>query len=199
MKGHCVLWVPGTDHAGIATQVVVEKKLQKEEGKTRHDIGREEFIDRVWNWKGEYGGKIIDQLKKLGSSLDWDHEVFTMDENLSKAVNEAFVRYHEKGLIYRSHRLVNWCTALQTAISDIEVQHVEFNEKTYFNIPGYDKPVIVGFLFHFAYKIQDCDKEIVVATTRPETMLGDTAVAVHPEDKRYKVKKNSSYSYFYFL
>lgn len=163
MKGLNVLWVPGTDHAGIATQNVVERELKKE-GKKRQDLGREKFIQEVWKWKEKHGNHIIHQLKKLGASCDWSRERFTMDEGLSRAVREAFVRLHEKKLIYRDLYLINWCPRCLTALSDIEVEHQEVN----------------GFLWHIRYG------EIVVATTRPETLLGDTAVAVHPEDPRYK-------------
>ena len=170
MQGRNTLWIPGTDHAGIATQVVVERKLRKE-GLTRFDLGREKFIERVWQWKEESGGNILTQLRKLGGSCDWDRERFTMDAGLSRAVREAFVRLYEEGLIYRGTRLVNWDVATQTVLSDLEVETQE-NVK--------------GELFDFAYPIADGEGEVVVSTTRPETMLGDTAVAVHPDDERYK-------------
>lgn len=170
MSGYNVLWVPGTDHAGIATQNVVEKQLLKE-GLDRYKLGREEFINRVWKWKAEYGGKIIHQLKKLGASCDWTRERFTLDEGLSKAVREVFVRLYEEGYIYRDNRLINWCPRCNTALSDLEVEYDEFEGKlTYIRYPFHNNP----------------DKFIVVATTRPETMLGDSAVAVNPEDKRYQ-------------
>jgi valyl-tRNA synthetase len=197
MQGRTALWVPGTDHAGIATQVVVEKKIAREENITRHQLGREEFVRRVWQWKEQYGGRIVNQLKRLGSSLDWEHEVFTMDERLSRAVCEAFVQYHERDLIYRSHRLINWCVKLQTAISDIEVDYIELEKRTELPVPGYKDKYPFGFLYEFAYKIRNADgsasdQEIVVATTRPETMLGDTAIAVHSQDPRYKALHGKS-------
>ena len=170
MCGRNVLWVPGTDHAGIATQNVVERKLDRD-GVDRHALGREKFIEKVWEWKRESGGRIIEQLKKLGASCDWDRERFTMDEGLSKAVREVFVHLYEEGLIYRGERLINWCPRCHTALSDIEVEHED--EK--------------GKLYHIAYPLTGDPKvRLTVATTRPETMLGDTAVAVHPLDPRYK-------------
>jgi valyl-tRNA synthetase len=170
MSGRNALWVPGTDHAGIATQNVVERKLAKDHI-DRHALGREQFIEEVWKWRKEYGGRIIGQLKKLGASCDWDRERFTMDEGLSKAVREVFVRLYEEGLIYRGERLINWCPRCHTALSDIEVEHED--EK--------------GKLYHIAYPLShDKNIRLTVATTRPETMLGDTAVAVHPLDPRYK-------------
>ncbi|AJE02888.1 valine--tRNA ligase [Geobacter pickeringii] len=169
MSGYNVLWMPGTDHAGIATQNVVERQLAGE-GKDRHELGRSAFIDRVWKWKAESGGQIIGQLKRIGASCDWERERFTMDEGLSKAVREVFVRLYEEGLIYRDNRLINWCPRCHTALSDIEVEHE-------------DK---AGHLWHIRYPVAgEPGRFVVVATTRPETMLGDTAVAVHPEDERY--------------
>ena len=169
MRGRDALWQPGTDHAGIATQMVVERQLA-EQGKTRHDLGREKFIETVWDWKVESGGIITDQLRRLGASADWDRERFTMDEGLSKAVRTVFVKLHSEGLIYRDKRLVNWDPKLHTAISDLEVEQRETN----------------GFMWNFKYPIENIEKTyITVATTRPETMLGDTAVAVHPSDERY--------------
>jgi valyl-tRNA synthetase len=169
MHGYEVLWMPGTDHAGIATQNVVEKQLASE-GFDRHAIGREEFIARVWKWRDESGGKIIEQLKRLGASCDWQRERFTMDEGLSTAVREVFVRLYDDGLIYRANRLINWCPRCHTALSDLEVEHE-------------DKK---GHLWHLRYPVVGTDRYLVVATTRPETMLGDSAVAVHPEDERYQ-------------
>ena len=169
MKGDDTLWVPGTDHAGIATQVRVEEELAKQ-GLARHDLSREEFLERVWAWKEEYGDAIIKQLKKLGASCDWDRERFTMDEGCSRAVREVFVRLYKKGLIYRGSYLVNWCPKCATTISDIEVEHEERE----------------GRLWHIRYPLAEGDGYVQVATTRPETMLGDTAVAVHPDDERYK-------------
>ncbi|XP_048478655.1 valine--tRNA ligase isoform X1 [Plutella xylostella] len=186
MNGRTTLWNPGCDHAGIATQVVVEKKLWREEKKTRHDLGREEFIKRVWEWKNEKGERIYEQLRSLGSSFDWSRARFTMDPSMCRAVNEAFVRLHDSGDIYRANRLVNWSCTLKSAISDIEVDKVDVTGRTLFSIPGYENKVEFGVLIHFAYKVIGTDEEIVVATTRIETMLGDTAVAVHPEDTRYK-------------
>ncbi|VVC90862.1 unnamed protein product [Leptidea sinapis] len=186
MNGRTTLWNPGCDHAGIATQVVVEKKLWREEKKTRHDLGRGEFIKRVWKWKEEKGGRIYEQLRSLGSSLDWSRERFTMDPVMCKAVNEAFIRLHDADDIYRANRLVNWSCTLKSAISDIEVDKVELTGRTMLSIPGYDNKVEFGVLVHFAYKAEDSDSEVVVATTRVETMLGDVAVAVHPDDERYK-------------
>ncbi|MDD5457345.1 MAG: valine--tRNA ligase, partial [Candidatus Margulisbacteria bacterium] len=170
-KGRKVLWVPGTDHAGIATQNVVEKQLLKE-GLSRQDLGREEFVKRVWKWKEQYGSTITGQLRKLGASVDWAHERFTMDEGCSRAVKENFVRLYKEGLIYRDIYIINWCPRCHTALSDIEVNH---QNRT-------------GSLWYIAYPVSDGGKndKIVVATTRPETMFGDTAVAVNPDDKRYK-------------
>jgi len=169
MSGHRALWLPGTDHAGIATQNVVEKQLGSE-GLDRHKLGRDVFIDRIWKWKSEYGGKIIHQLKRLGASCDWSRERFTLDEGLSRAVREVFVRLYDDGLIYRDNRLINWCPRCHTALSDLEVEHEELEGKlTYIKYP------LTG----------SRGKHITVATTRPETMLGDTAVAVNPEDERY--------------
>ncbi|KMZ60474.1 Valine--tRNA ligase [Zostera marina] len=185
MSGYNTLWVPGMDHAGIATQVVVEKKLMREHGLTRHAFGRDKFISEVWKWKEEYGGTILSQERRLGASLDWSRECFTMDEKRSKSVTEAFIRLYREGLIYRDHRLVNWDCTLKTAISDIEVDHEEIKDRTQLKVPGYDHTVEFGVLTSFAYPLENGLGELVVATTRIETMLGDTAIAVHPEDKRY--------------
>ena len=171
MKGKNVLWQPGTDHAGIATQMLVERKLLNEDNKTRYDLGREGFIEEVWKWKNESGNKITQQLRRLGASCDWSRERFTMDEGLSAAVNKVFVQLYNEGLIYKDKRLVNWDPLLKTAISDLEVVQKESD----------------GFLWYIKYPLlPDKKKNIVIATTRPETMFGDTAIAVHPEDKRYK-------------
>ncbi|RZB40421.1 tRNA-synt 1 domain containing protein [Asbolus verrucosus] len=186
MRGETTLWNPGCDHAGIATQVVVEKKLWRDEQKTRHDIGRDDFVNKVWQWKEEKGDRIYHQLKKLGSSFDWSRAQFTMNPRLSKAVTEAFVRLHEEGLIYRSNRLVNWSCTLKSAISDIEVDKIELPGRTFLSVPGYSEKIEFGVLVSFTYPVEGSDEKIVVATTRIETMLGDTAVAVHPEDERYK-------------
>ena len=168
MRGFITLWLPGTDHAGIATQMMVERQLASE-GIKRRDLGREKFIERVWDWKKHYGGAILDQMKRLGASVDWDREYFTMDENLSRAVREVFVRLYEEGLIYRGNYIVNWCPWHETAISDLEVKHEE----------------VAGKLWEIRYPVIGTDEFITVATTRPETMLGDTAIAVNAKDDRY--------------
>ncbi|KAJ8287759.1 hypothetical protein COCON_G00004180 [Conger conger] len=186
MRGETTLWNPGCDHAGIATQVVVEKKLKRERGLSRHDLGREAFLEEVWKWKNEKGDRIYHQLRRLGSSLDWDRACFTMDDKLSYAVQEAFIRFHDEGVIYRSKRLVNWSCSLNSAISDIEVDKRELTGRTLLPVPGYKEKVEFGVLVSFSYKIDGTDEEVVVATTRIETMLGDTAVAVHPSDPRYQ-------------
>ena len=189
MRGEMTLWTPGCDHAGIATQMVVEKMLMKREGVSRHDLGREAFVKKVWEWKEQYGSAIYGQLRRFGCSVDWDRAVFTMDPKMSRAVTEAFVRLHEDGTIYRANRLVNWSCTLKSAISDIEVDKTELPGRTLLSVPGYKDKVEFGVIVSFAYKIAGgkSDKdEIVVATTRLETMLGDTAVAVHPKDARYK-------------
>eukprot|EP00794_Sanderia_malayensis_P015714 gene15714-17299_t len=186
MHGKTTLWNPGCDHAGIATQVVVERKLKREQGISRHDIGREKFVDEVWKWKNEKGGKIYDQFRRMGVSVDWDRACFTMDDKLSRAVKETFVRLHDAGLIYRANRLVNWSCALNSAISDIEVDKTEISKRTFMSVPSYEHKVEFGVLIHFAYQIEGTDEKIVVATTRIETMLGDTGIAVHPSDARYK-------------
>ncbi|KAF8672482.1 hypothetical protein HU200_049696 [Digitaria exilis] len=186
MSGYNALWVPGMDHAGIATQVVVEKKLMREKNLSRHDVGREKFLCEVLKWKDQHGGVILKQLRMLGASLDWSRECFTMDEQRSKAVTEAFVRMYKDGLIYRAHRLVNWDCTLRTAISDIEVDHMDLTGVTPIDVPGYRSPVQFGVLISFAYPLEEGLDEIIVATTRIETMLGDTAIAVHPQDGRYK-------------
>ena len=181
------------DHAGIATQSVVEKMLMKSEGKNRHDLGREEFVKKVWEYKNDYGSRITNQLRCLGSSVDWSRERFTMDEMLSKAVVEAFNQFHERGLLYRADRLGNWSCALKSAISDIEVDYLELEGRTFLEVKthkGNPKDpkgrYEFGTLTAFAYPVENSDEHIVVATTRLETMLGDTGVAVHPEDARYK-------------
>ena len=168
MQGYNALWQPGTDHASIATEVKIIDKL-KSEGIDKEDLGREGFLEKAWEWKAEYGGRIIEQLKKLGSSCDWDRERFTMDEGCSKAVEEVFIRLYEKGYIYKGSRIINWCPVCQTSISDAEVEHE--NQ--------------AGHFWHIKYPIVGTDRFIEIATTRPETMLGDTAIAVHPEDERY--------------
>ena len=169
MQGYAALWVPGTDHASIATEAKIVESMRKE-GITKEDLGREGFLERAWKWKAQYGGRIVEQLKKLGCSCDWERERFTLDEGCSRAVREVFVRLYEKGLIYRGERIINWCPHCRTSISDAEV---EFEEKD-------------GSFWHLRYPLADGSGEIRLATTRPETLLGDTAVAVHPEDERYR-------------
>jgi valyl-tRNA synthetase (EC 6.1.1.9) len=170
MDGYSALWLPGTDHASIATEVKVVDKLRQEEGKTKQEIGREAYLERAWDWALTYKTRITDQLKKLGASCDWSRERFTMDEGCSQAVNEAFVSLYEKGLIYKGSRIINWCTTCKTALSEAEVEYAEQQ----------------GHLWHIRYPLTDGDGYLVVATTRPETMLGDSGVAVHPEDERYQ-------------
>ena len=170
MQGFNALWVPGTDHAGIATQIKVEEQLRVNEGLTRYDLGYDAFLERVWDWKKHFGGRIINQLKKIGSSCDWDRERFTMDEGCSKAVREVFVNLYNKGLIYQGSRIINWCPHCITALSDAEVEHEEQ----------------AGHFWHIKYPVKDSDEFVIIATTRPETLFGDTAVAVNPDDERYK-------------
>ena len=201
MKGKTTAWIPGCDHAGIATQTVVEKMVFKTEGKTRHQLGREGLLERIWSWKEKYHGSITNQLKRLGGSMDWTREAFTMDDNLSLAVRKTFIDLFEEGVIYRADRLVNWCSALSTSLSNLEVDNKELKGRTKLKVPGYDKMIEFGVLTYFKYPIAKGDDShssstspdrfkgyefIEIATTRPETMLGDTAIAVHPEDKRYK-------------
>ncbi len=169
MQGFCALWLPGTDHASIATEVKIADKL-REEGTSKEELGREKFLERAWEWKAQYGGRIVEQLKKLGSSCDWERERFTMDEGCNRAVNEFFVRLYKKGLIYKGDRIINWCPECETALSDAEVEYAEE----------------ASYLWHIRYPAEDGGPGLVVATTRPETMLGDTAVAVNPKDKRYQ-------------
>ncbi|MBF8984461.1 valine--tRNA ligase [Lutibacter sp. B2] len=169
MQGYEALWLPGTDHASIATEVKVVERILKEEGITKEELGREEFLKRAWAWKEEYGGKIVEQMKKMGNSCDWSKERFTMDEGCNKSVTEVFVKLHEEGYIYRGNRLINWCPDCKTSLSDAEVEHDEMN----------------GYFWHIKYPVKDSDEFVEIATTRPETMLGDTAVAVNPEDERY--------------
>src|SRR6266436_2348564 len=168
MCGYRTLWLPGMDHAGISTQLVVTRELKKE-GMTRHDLGREAFVERVWKWKAESGGQITRQMRREGASVDWSREKFTMSEQLSRAVREVFVRLYEEGMIYRGNRIVNWCPQDQTVLSDLEVE----------------KNPQAGKLFYLQYPVKGSEQRITVATTRPETMLGDTAVAVGPNDPRY--------------
>src|SRR5215813_14269187 len=166
MSGFNCLWLPGIDHAGISTQLMVEREIKQTEGKDRHQIGRAEFLKRVWAWKEKYGRRIAEQHQVLGASLDWTRERFTMDPGSSLAVRRAFVQLYDEGLIYKAKRLINWCPSCRTALSDLEVEHEEVD----------------GTLWRIRYPIKGSDRFLVVATTRPETMLGDTAVAVHPKD-----------------
>ncbi|MBQ9044947.1 MAG: valine--tRNA ligase [Oscillospiraceae bacterium] len=177
MQGYSALWLPGYDHAGIATQIKVEENLREEEGLTRHDLGREKFLERVWAWKNKFGGRIVQQQKVLGASCDWTRSRFTMDEGCSRAVRETFCELYEKGLIYKGNRIINWCPHCRTALSDAEVE--------YKDMPGH--------FWHIRYPIEDSDEEFIIATTRPETMLGDSGVAVHPDDEKYQhlVGKNA--------
>ena len=170
MQGYAALWVPGTDHAGIATQIKVEEMLRKEEGLTRYDLGRDAFLERVWAWKKQYGNRIVEQQKSLGVSCDWDRSRFTMDEGCSKAVRETFCELYEKGLIYKGNRIINWCPHCRTSISDAEVEFAEHD----------------GFFWHLRYPLKDKSGYVQLATTRPETLLGDSAIMVHPEDERYR-------------
>ncbi|TKA78490.1 Valine--tRNA ligase, mitochondrial [Cryomyces minteri] len=186
MKGLTTLWLPGCDHAGISTQSVVENMLWRRQKQTRYDLGRPKFTELVWDWKEEYHTKINTVLRRLGGSFDWSREAFTMDPNLSKAVTETFVRLHEEGLIYRSNRLVNWCVKLNTALSNLEVDNKELEGRTMLDVPGYERKIEFGVITHFKYPIEGTEETIEVATTRPETMLGDTGIAVHPDDVRYK-------------
>ena len=169
MQGYSALWAPGMDHAGIATQIKVEEYLRENEGKTRYDLGRQQFLNRVWQWKEQYGGRILDQQKKLGASPDWRRSRFTMDEGCSKAVRQAFESLYRQGLIYRGHRIINWCPHCATALSDTEVEYTQQK----------------GHLWHIKYKVKETGEDMVIATTRPETILGDTGIAVNPEDERY--------------
>ncbi|XP_076864558.1 valine--tRNA ligase, mitochondrial isoform X2 [Brachyhypopomus gauderio] len=186
MQGHKVLWVPGCDHAGIATQAVVERRLLRDHGRRRQDYSREEFVQEVWKWKKEKGDEIYDQLRKLGASLDWNRACFTLDPDFNRAVTEAFVRMCDSGLVYRSESLVNWSCALGSAISDVEVDSKQVSGSTHLSVPGYQQKVEFGTMVTFAYPINGNHGEVAVATTRPETMLGDVAIAVHPDDPRYQ-------------
>ena len=170
MQGYETLWMPGTDHASIATEVKIVEQMKKEEGLTKEDIGREEFLKRAWKWKEEYGGRIVSQLKKLGSSCDWERERFTMDEGCNRAVKSMFVRLYNKGLIYKGNRIINWCPKCRTTLSDVEVEYEDQ----------------ASHLWNIRYDLEDGSGSVTVATTRPETMLGDTGVAVNPADERYK-------------
>ena len=186
MRGFTTLFLPGCDHAGISTQSVVEKDLYKKEGKTRHDLGRTKMVDLIWAWKKEYHSNITGVLRRMGASVDWSREAFTMDPGFSAAVTETFCTLHEQGLIYRSNRLVNWCTHLRTSLSNLEVDNIPIEKRTKLDVPGYDRKIEFGVLTHFQYEIEDSSERLEVATTRPETMLGDTGIAVNPKDERYK-------------
>ena len=186
MRGLTTLWLPGCDHAGISTQSVVEKMLWRRQKQTRYDLGRPKFIETVMDWKEEYHEKINTVLKRMGGSFDWTREAFTMDKNLSAAVTETFVQLHEEGIIYRANRLVNWCVQLNTALSNLEVDNKELEGRTLLDVPGYERKVEFGVITHFQYEIEGSDERIEVATTRPETMLGDSGIAVHPKDERYE-------------
>ncbi|KAL1742991.1 tRNA synthetases class I-domain-containing protein [Schizophyllum fasciatum] len=186
MRGYRTLFVPGFDHAGISTQSVVEKRLFKLTGETRHDLGREKFVAKVGEWKDEYMGRISNQLRRLGGSYDWSRKAYTMDPPLYRAVIENFCRLHEEGVIYRANRLVNWCVRLNTTISNLEVNQKALPGREFLSVPGYKEKIEFGVITSFAYPIEGSDEKIIIATTRPETMLGDTAIAVHPDDARYK-------------
>jgi valyl-tRNA synthetase len=186
MHGKTTLFLPGSDHAGIATQVVVEKMLMRQQNKSRHDLGREKFIELVWQWKDDYHARISKATRRTGVSMDWSREAFTMDQNLSAAVAKTFVQLHEEGLIYRAKRLVNWCPTLNTAISNLEVENKELTGRTLLDVPGYARKVEFGVLTYFKYPLEGSEATIEVATTRPETMIGDTGIAVNPNDERYK-------------
>ena len=177
MQGYAALWLPGVDHAGIATQIKVEEVLRKEEGKTRYDLGRDKFLERVWDWKQKYGDRIVEQQKSMGVSCDWSRSRFTMDDVCAKAVRETFCDLYEKGLVYKGSRIINWCPHCRTALSDAEVEYKD----------------IPGSFWYIRYPIENSDEEFIIATTRPETMLGDTGVAVNPADEKYQhlVGKNA--------
>ncbi|EXJ84136.1 valyl-tRNA synthetase [Capronia epimyces CBS 606.96] len=198
MRGKSTLWIPGCDHASISTQAVVENMLWRTQGKTRHEIGRDKLLEIIWDWTRKYKGNITNQLKRLGGSMDWEREAFTMDENLTEAVKATFIQLHEEGIIYRANRLVNWCPALETSLSNVEVDNKELLGRTKLTVPGYDKKIDFGVLMYFKYPVKkpssaatvDCERFadyefIEIATTRPETIFGDTAIAVHPTDRRY--------------
>ncbi|KAJ9115935.1 hypothetical protein QFC22_005078 [Naganishia vaughanmartiniae] len=188
MKGYTTLHVPGFDHAGISTQSVVENMLLKTEGKSRHDYGREAFLSKVWEWKDRYHSRTLSQIQRLGTSSDWSRVAFTLDPQMVTAVNEAFYQLHQKGMIYRANRLVNWCVKLQTTLSNVEVDQKVLTGRTLLTVPGYEpyERFEFGVLVSFAYQIEGSEDLVIVATSRPETMLGDSAIAVHPDDSRYK-------------
>ena len=186
MQGKTTLWLPGCDHAGISTQSVVENMLWRRQKKTRHDLGREKMVQTIWEWKEENHKKINSVLRRMGGSFDWTREAFTMDKNLSAAVTETFVQLHEQGVIYRANRLVNWCVKLNTSLSNLEVVNKELEGRTLLDVPGYERKVEFGVITHFQYEIDGSKERIEVATTRPETMLGDSGIAVNPKDERYK-------------
>ena len=186
MQGKTTLWLPGCDHAGISTQSVVENMLWRRQKKTRHDLGREKMVEKIWEWKEDNHKKINSVLRRMGGSFDWTREAFTMDKNLSAAVTETFVQLHEQGVIYRANRLVNWCVKLNTSLSNLEVVNKELEGRTLLDVPGYERKVEFGVITHFQYEIDGSKERIEVATTRPETMLGDSGIAVNPKDERYK-------------
>ncbi|KAF7373697.1 hypothetical protein MSAN_00580700 [Mycena sanguinolenta] len=188
MLGKTTLFAPGFDHAGISTQSVVEKRLYKATGKTRHDLGREKSLETLIEWKNDYQSRVTRQLHRLGGSYDWERAMFTMDEKHKKAVIETFCRLHEEGIIYRANSHVHRCLKMNTTLSNLEVDQKQLTSRTMLNVPSYDEKerFEFGALVSFAYSIENSDEQIIVATTRPETMLGDTAIAVHPDDPRYK-------------
>ena len=186
MQGKTTLWLPGCDHAGISTQSVVENMLWRRQKKTRHDLGREKMVETIWEWKEDNHKKINSVLRRMGGSFDWTREAFTMDKNLSAAVTETFVQLHEQGVIYRANRLVNWCVKLNTSLSNLEVVNKELEGRALLDVPGYERKVEFGVITHFQYEIEGSKERIEVATTRPETMLGDSGIAVNPKDERYK-------------
>ncbi|KAI9710224.1 MAG: valine--tRNA ligase [Chrysothrix sp. TS-e1954] len=186
MKGYTTLYVPGSDHAGISLQSIVEKRLKREKGLTRHELGREAFLALCHDWKDDYRARITTSLRRLGGSMDWSREAFTMDDNLSHAVREAFTRLHDEGLIYRANKLVNWCTHLQTTLSNLEVDNIELTGTTKLDVPGYQRKIEFGTIWYFKYPIDGTEDTLEVATTRPETMLGDSGIAVNPKDTRYQ-------------
>ncbi|KAL7749939.1 hypothetical protein RI367_004815 [Sorochytrium milnesiophthora] len=186
LRGKRVRWIPGSDHAGIATQSVVERALFRDSKRTRHDLGRERFVERVWDWRRDHGDRISQQLERLGALFSWQDAYFTLDADRARSVAQAFVELHRRGLVYRDTRMINWCCTLETVISDMEVDHLAITGPTKISVPGRANPVEVGVIHKFAYPLSDGSGEITVATTRLETMLADTAIAVHPDDDRYK-------------
>lgn len=184
MRGYETVWIPGMDHAGIATQVQVEKLLWQTSKKTRHDVGRQEFLRLAESWRKEKSERILSQMKRLGATVDWERQFFTLDSHIQYGVSNVFVRLFDQKKVFRDKQFVNWCSQLNSTISDIEVEHKEVDAPTKLRVAGQKQPIEVGFLYEFAYALADGTGEVVVATTRPETILGDTAVAVHPSDQR---------------